>query len=183
MRTSATRSTIRCLALIAAGTLPAACNGDGAPLAPPVQVLTQRTAAENQALATLRRATARYHDLDAAVADGFVLLHECEVRPGEGAVGILYVHLGRYLDGIIDPAAPDGLLYAPSGDGKPKLAGVELALPAGMWSAPQPPTFLGMPFQLEEEFGALGLHIWLWRHNPEGLFAQAHPGIACSTEG
>ena len=154
------------------------------PLEPPqpVPLLTQKTATENRALATLRRATARYHELEAAIADGFVLLHECEVRPGEGAVGILYVHLDRYLDGIIDPGAPDGLLYAPRRNGKPQLAGVELALPAEMWSSPQPPTFLGVPFQSEEEFGALGLHIWLWRHNPDGLFAQAHPGITCAGE-
>lgn len=137
------------------------------------------SAEQQRTLAMLKRVTARYHDLDAAIADGFILLHECEVRPGEGAVGILYVHLGRYTDGILDPAYPDGLLYAPTAHGKPQLAGVELALPAAMWTATEPPTFLGVPLQPEEEFGAFGLHVWVWRHNPEGMFAQAHPRIEC----
>jgi hypothetical protein len=170
-----------CSILIAAALL-AACN-DPSPVEPPRSVqMAKQAAAENQALATLRRVTARYHELDAAVADGFILLHDCEVRPGEGAVGILYVHLGRYLDGIVDPTSPDGLLYAPGPNGKPMLAGVELALPQAMWTASEPPEFLGTSFQAEDEFAAFGLHVWVWRHNPNGMFAQAHPGIACEAE-
>ncbi len=136
---------------------------------------------EQRTLAQLRDATARYKDLDAALDDGFVLLHECEVRPGEGAVGILYVHMDRFLDGELDPKSPDGLLYAP-GPGGPELIGVEVALPAAMWSEAEPPEFLGNPLQLEEEFDAWGLHIWLWRDNPDGMYAQAHPGVSCEAE-
>lgn len=169
-----------CAILIAAAQL-VACH-DRSPLEPaPSLQMAKHVADENQALATLRRVTARYHDLDAAIADGFILLHDCEVRPGEGAVGLLYVHLGRYLDGVIDPASPDGLLYAPGPNGKPVLAGVELALPTAMWSAPEPPEFLGTSFQTEDEFAAYGLHAWIWRDNPNGMFAQAHPRIACET--
>jgi hypothetical protein len=157
-----------------------ACD-DGATLATE-PLLAHASAAENRALATLRQATARYHDVEAAIADGFILLHGCEVRPGEGAVGILYVHLGRFLDGVIDPEVPDGLLYAPSRSGKPKLIGVELAIPKGMWSAAEPPQFVGVPFQEEEEFDAYGLHIWVWSHNPDGMFAQAHPRVECEEE-
>jgi hypothetical protein len=174
-------STPRVAALLTA-TLLAAC-GDEPPMAPdvaPVQAMQRAEA--NRALATLRRATARYHNLDAALEDGFILLHECEVRPGEGAVGLLYIHLDRYLDGVVDPSLPDGLLYAPRPNGPPRLAGVELALPMAMWNAPAPPEFLGVPFQAEDEFAAFGLHIWLWQHNPDGLFAQAHPGISCGPE-
>lgn len=145
-------------------------------------LLAHASAEENRALATLRQATARYHDVEAAIADGFILLHGCEVRPGEGAVGILYVHLGRFMDGVIDPALPDGLLYAPSRSGKPKLTGVELAIPKEMWSSVDPPEFLGVPFQEEDEFDAYGLHIWVWSHNPDGMFAQAHPRVECEDE-
>lgn len=180
------RPPARPLVLIAAVALLAACDdGTSLPIAPDASLQPasmQAAAAENQALATLRRVTARYHRLEAALADDFILLHECEFRPGEGAVGALYVHLDRFLDGTLDPARPDGLLYADRADGSPRLAGVELALPMAMWSAPEPPEFLGVPLQAEEEFGAFGLHIWLWMHNPDGLFAQAHPGIACDDE-
>lgn len=181
---NATRAcTIRFASIVLAGTLAAGCDREGptareAPDGPAMQVVAE----QNRALARLRAATARYHNIDAAIADGFILLHDCEVRPGEGAVGILYIHLGRYLDGVIDPASPDGLLYEVAPGGRLRLTAAELALPVAMWGAAEPPSFLGVPFQLEEEFGAFGLHIWLWKHNPLGMFAQAHPGISCSAE-
>jgi len=147
------------------------------------QVLSKRDLlAKLKALVTLRIMTARYNNVDAAIKDGFILLHGCETRPGEGAVGVLYVHLDRFMDGIIDPTKPDGLLYAPDRNGKLSLAGVELAVPASGWNSPKPPQFLGVPFQTEEEFDAYGLHIWVWKYNPDGLFAQAHPAIACEAE-
>ena len=176
-----TRSTML-LPVLAAAALSAGCDTVTSPEAAPVLPAWQASAQENQAFAQLRQVTARYHDLDAALADGFILLHGCEVRPGEGAVGQLYVNLSRYLDGVIDPAEPDGLLYATGPNGRPQLAGVELALPIGMWSEPEPPTFLGATFQAEDEFAAYGLHIWVWRHNPRGMFAQAHPGITCGED-
>jgi hypothetical protein len=182
--TTGARVSSRSLAVLAASLLLAAC-ADGAPLAPdaPLAASARRgppaAGAEHRALATLRRATARYHDVRAAVADGFVLLHECEVRPGEGPVGILYVHMGRLLDGAIDPALPDALLYEPARRGRPKLVGVELAVPYALWSGAAPPAFLGAEFQREEEFGVFALHVWVWRHNPEGMFAEANPRVSC----
>ena len=133
----------------------------------------------NRTLAVLRHATARYHDLDAAVADGFVFLHECEERPGEGAVGVLYVHFGRLVDGIIDPAAPDALIYEPGRRGRLNLVGVELAVPFSLWTGDGSPEFYGFQFQPEEEFGVFGLHVWLWRHNPDGMFAAGNPRVSC----
>ncbi|HEX6309758.1 MAG TPA: hypothetical protein VFZ69_16410 [Longimicrobiales bacterium] len=175
------RGHVRALSALLALTASLTACDVGATVAPE-PVIVHAAAAESPELATLRRVTARYHDVDAAIADGFILLHGCEVRPGEGAVGILYVHLGRYMDGMIDPALPDGLLYAPTRSGKPKLTGVELAIPKGMWSSAEPPQFLGVPFQEEDEFDAFGLHIWVWSHNPDGMFAQAHPRVECGGE-
>jgi hypothetical protein len=166
---------------IAAVLLLAAC-ADRAPLAPASLTSSAVSRASDQSgavVATLRRATARYHDVDAAVADGFVLLHPCESRPGEGPVGALYVHFARLLDGVVDPSLPDALLYEPRGDGRPRLVGVELAvLDAGQAA----PTLLGHRFQPEEEFGVFALHAWVWSHNPEGMFAEANPRISCGSE-
>lgn len=133
-----------------------------------------------QTLTTMAQATARYHDLDHAKADGFVFLHGCEVRGDEGPVGIVYIHPGRLTDGVIDPAQPDGLIYEPRKNGKPKLIGVEFAMPYALWSNPQPPTFLGRTFQAEDEFGVWGLHAWIWSQNPAGLFAESNPAVACA---
>jgi hypothetical protein len=135
----------------------------------------------NRALATLRRVTAAYHDIQAAFDDGFVLLHPCEERPDEGPVGTVYVHMGRLLDGVIDPELPEALIYEPTGRGE-RLVGVEFAMPYALWNEPEPPEFLGNVFQPEDEFGVYALHAWVWRHNPEGMFAESNPHVTCGAD-
>ena len=146
------------------------------------RTVVDQPAIDNDALATLRRATARYHNLDAALADGFVFLHGCEVRSDEGPVGTVYVNMQRLLDGVIDPLLPDGLIYEPAKNGPPTLVAVELAVPYALWSGAQPPTFLGATFQREDEFGVFGLHVWLWRNNPNGMFDEVNPNVSCTAE-
>ena len=30
--------------------------------------------------------------------------------------------------------------------------------------------------------GVFGLHVWLWRNNPAGLFAESNPNVSCGAE-
>ena len=184
MDTSTSRPRVRLATIVATASLVAACAAE-APVAlerPALRAASTRTDAEGaRALAALRRATARYHDLNAATDDGFVFLHGCESRPDEGPVGAVYVHPGR-LDGVIDPSMPEALIYEPRGNGRARLVGVELAIPYVAWTNAQPPEFLGASFQPEDEFGVWGLHVWLWRQNPEGLFAESNPRVSCAAE-
>lgn len=185
MNTTLLKFARHCCVVVAAAALTACADEE------PFMPETQATAAPgfarsviaetNQALATLRRVTARYHRLEAALADGFVLLHPCEERPGEGPVGAVYVHFDRLLDGVIDPETPDALIYEPSKKGE-KLVGVEFAIPYALWNEPNPPEFLGAQFQPEDEFDVFALHVWVWRHNPEGMFAESNPNVSCGTE-
>lgn len=172
---------------VAAAVALCACS-DAAPVAPDGGSALDRRAAHSTSEAQirrvatlLRRVTARYHDVDAAIADGFVFFHPCEVRPGEGAVGALYVHFDRLLDGEIRPELPDALVYEPArnGEGKPKLVAVEFAIPYALWSGDDPPNYLGADFQPEDEYGVFGLHVWVWRNNPDGMFAEANPRVSC----
>ena len=170
--------------ITAAAALLAGC-ADRLPLAPDEPSTTplshRQASARKEAIATLRRVTARYHDLRAAEKDGFILLHPCENRPGEGPVGIVYYNPTRLLDGKIDPESPDALIYEPPRrpGGHPKLVGVEFAVLDAGQAAPE---FLGHEFEREEEFGVFGLHVWVWRHNPEGMFAESNPRVTCGTE-
>jgi hypothetical protein len=91
----------------------------------------------------------------------------------------VYVHPERLMDGKIDPAAPEALIYEPRGTGAPVLVGVELVVPYTAWTAQKPPEFLGAAFQPEDEFGVFGLHVWIWRDNPKGLFAESNPSVSC----
>jgi hypothetical protein len=187
MRTILSKSLGGPLAILAAFTVFAAC-ADHTAVAPERQSAmssrstTVNPAEENTTLATLRNATARYHSLDTAIADGFVFLHGCEVREDGGPVGTVYVNMRRLLDGTIDPALPDGLIYERRVNESPRLVAVELAVPFSLWTAPEPPSFLGATFQREDEFGVFGLHVWLWRNNPKGLFAETNPNVTCTEE-
>jgi hypothetical protein len=175
---------IRRLVYVPAAALLAACSGEP-PLAPESAVTPGAATApaplrgNNPAeiIATLRRATARYHSLDVALSDGFVLLHPCEERADEGPVGAVYVRMDR-LDDRVDARFPEALIYEPQSTGH-KLVGVEFAIPYAVWTEEQPPRFLGASFQREDEFGVWALHAWVWRNNPEGMFAESNPRVSC----
>jgi hypothetical protein len=169
--------------IVGAAALFAACTGETtvAPdgqIATPARVATEQSSETEVAIATLQRVTARYHDLNVAIADSFVLLHPCENRPDEGPVGIVYVNMGRLLDGVVNAESPDALIYEPATP-RPKLVGVEFAVVNAGQAAPQ---FLGNTFQEEDEFGVFALHAWVWRNNPEGLFAETNPNVFCGAE-
>jgi hypothetical protein len=72
-------------------------------------------------LASLRRATTRYHDLDRAVADGYGILTDlagvtCIGGPAsEGDMGVHYVNGALVGDGRIDLARPEAVLFEPNG--------------------------------------------------------------------
>ena len=202
MNTTTPHSLTRSLAIVAAAALFAGC-ADKSSLSPDQQSADARQLSElpaaqsdrsndrdhdpalNKAVATLRRVTARYHDLSVATSpeEGFVLLHECETRLDNEQVGTVYFNPARLTDGVIDPEKPDALIYEPGRDGAPpKLVGVELAIPFTLWTKQEPPTFMGATFQREDEFGVFGLHLWVWRKNPNGLFAESNPRVSCGTK-
>ena len=174
----------RSLTILAAAAVLAACAGD-APVAPDrtptggAQAATLPGIDTDGAIATLQRVTARYHNLKAALDDDFVLLHPCEARGDEGPVGTVYINIARLMDGVIDPESPDGLIYEPAKNGALHLVAVEFATPKALWTGAELPTFLGATFQSEDEFGVYALHAWVWRNNPEGLFAETNPRVSC----
>ena len=174
----------RSLTIVAAAAVLGACASD-APLAPDREraarapLTTLPGTNTDGAIATLQRVTARYHNLQAALDDDFVLLHPCEARGDEGPVGTVYVNIARLMDGVIDPESPDALIYEPAKNGALHLVGVEFAVPKALWTGAELPTFLGATFQSEDEFGVYALHAWVWRHNPEGLFAETNPRVSC----
>ena len=175
--------------LTLAVTLSVGACADGTPFAPnadvgalPARAALAASSNHNAVIAELRRATARYHNVAVALAEGFVpVVAECEEREGEVRVAIPYANIGRLLDGVLDPSSPDALLYEPSDNGKLKLVGVEMVMPYPLWAAAQAPQFLGVPLQREDELGVFGLHVWIWRHSPEGMFSVANSRVSCPT--
>lgn len=132
-------------------------------------------------LAATRQATARYHDVDRALADGYVPLSPCVSEPGLGVMGIHYANLALALDPAVSATNPEILLYVPAKDGL-RLVGVEyFAFDVG-----QPtPYVLGRPMSGpmvhpgEPIPSHYDLHAWIWQGNPAGIFADFNPALSC----
>src|SRR5690242_1063242 len=73
---------------------------------------------------TVRQATTRFKDVEAAKKAGYALLHGCVSGPQEGAMGIHFANGSIVGDGEVDAQHPEALLYEPK-DGKLQLVGVE----------------------------------------------------------
>lgn len=177
-----------------AAVLLTACGADSMPVSPRLAETSATNSAQlnrsgdgqgqheqqvERLVETLLRVTARYHNIEIAKRDNFVLLHDCETRLNDEPVGTVYVNMNRLTDGVINPEVPDALIYEPTAKGL-TLVGVEFAIPFTQWTQPQPPQLLGTTFQREDEFGVFALHAWVWRSNPNGLFAETNPRVTCS---
>ena len=135
---------------------------------------------KNKGIATLRRATARYHDVSAAIDDGFDTILPCQENPeGKGGLGIPYINMDRVNDGHIDLENPDVLFYEPQKNGKLRLIGAEPVVPIELWSKEERPSLFGVEFHRNDEAGLFGLHMWVWKHNPDGVFAFWHSDVSC----
>ena len=137
------------------------------------------SAAALQDLAAVRQATARYHDVDLAVADGYVAMSPCVAEPGLGTMGIHFVNLGLASDLVVQAAEPEVLLYLPSPTGF-RLVGVEYFVVAAGQPTPElfgraldgPMVHEGLPPHFE-------LHAWVWHGNEAGMFAEFDPALSC----
>jgi hypothetical protein len=135
---------------------------------------------------TVRQATAQFKDVEAAKAAGYGLLHGCASGPQEGAMGVHYANGQLAGDGTLDAATPEALLYEPK-DGKLQLVGVEYVVIAEDWHASHeaPPVLMGQLFNYVSAPNRYGLpafyelHVWAWKRNPAGIFADWNPRVSC----
>lgn len=140
-------------------------------------------------LAQVRQATAKYHDVNVALADGFIQTPECVESP-DGGMGIHFINPARLMDPAENLAEPEVLLYVEAPGGM-KLIGVEYFYGIGApdTSIPNPaqpaPVLFGRPFDGPMDPHEAGqpphydLHVWIWEHNPSGMFAMWNPNVSC----
>ena len=141
----------------------------------------------------MRAATAKYQNIDKAFADGYIddgfgCIDSTSfgLDPSEGGMGFHLINWALHDDPATDPLSPDLLVYepAPSAHGKPKLVALEYEVFRPDWWAAgntEPPSLLGQEFESFDFDGLeiFGLHVWLWRNNPSGLFADFNPKTRC----
>lgn len=135
----------------------------------------------------VRRETARFLDVNVAVAEGYGVLLGCVSGRESGAMGIHYLNESLVGDGALDPARPEVLIYEPRSRGRMRLVGVEYLTFADAWHAGNegPPVLEGQVFHYTgapNRYAAPAhyeLHVWAWRSNPNGTFADWNPRVSC----
>ena len=138
-------------------------------------------ASVEQDLARLRAATARFHRYDAAKGQyTFLFMNMCmsgATGNNVGGMGYHWVNTGL-LDSHVDVETPEALLYEPEADGRQRLVAVEYVIPKGLWHNAEAPTLFAQTFKLNK-LDLWALHVWVWKDNPDGLFADWNPLVTC----
>ena len=139
-------------------------------------------ASVNRDLATLRRATAPFHEFDKAVAAGWsAQITGCMADPTAGGMGFHYGNVAL-IDGSVQVDQPELLLYEPEQNGRLRLVAVEYIIPYTFHSRDAaPPVLFGQEFSQNDTFQLWGLHAWVWKENPSGMFASWNPRVGCGT--
>lgn len=141
-------------------------------------------------LAEVRRATAKYHDLETALADGYQLGYRgiitgCIEHPTNGAMGYHYFNWDLIDEPGVHPLEPEGLVYIPKPNGGVRLAAVEWVDPEERPDRPgvtSGAVLFGGQLELHILNPALGWyigHAWIWDPNPSGMFSDWNPDVVC----
>ena len=140
-------------------------------------------------LSSLRQATERYHDLQTAIDAGYTVElpqtgafggGTCIANGAEGAMGIHMLSPGR-IDGNLDAADPEVLLYERRNSGTLKLTGVEYVV-----AGDSQPKLFGQDLA-DTNLARYGdpatnvwtLHAWVWKPNPGGMFDPWNTRVTC----
>ena len=196
------------LALIAAN-----CSNTRNPIAPASVVTDAQPAMSadpglGPQLAAVRDATDQFHDVNAAIAAGYLdpVGRTCD-QISIGTMGIHSPNPALMASQTLDPLHPEVVLYLPKPGGGFKLVAVEyvqfvlLRNPAtnqvAPWVSPTPwpsnyqvvnptPALFGRTFDGPMAGHVPGmpwhwdLHVWIWANNPTGMFQMWNPAISCS---
>jgi hypothetical protein len=143
------------------------------------------------------------------IRDPFDLCDTADMMGKPASLGAMGIHYFRAdLLGITEPPSPrvDGngthtdfrkpsiLIYEPQADGRLELVAVENLVFADAWQAlgnGERPTFHGVPYDSMSDDPAtpadeahmfqphFDRHVWIYRDNPNGLFAPFNPAVTC----
>jgi hypothetical protein len=132
-------------------------------------------------LATLRRVTAPFHSFKKAVAaEWSTKITDCMTDPnGAGGMGFHYGNT-ELINGTVSVDKPELLLYEPEKNGRLSLVAVEYIIPYSFHGREKAaPVLFGQKFKQNDTFLLWGLHVWVWKENPSGIFASWNPRVSC----
>ncbi|RUX94570.1 hypothetical protein [Mesorhizobium sp. M7D.F.Ca.US.004.01.2.1] len=126
----------------------------------------------------VRTANNRFENVAAATAEGYAPI-PCASGITGGAMGIHYVNPTYLKDDAVDVAKPEAVMDEPMADGTLKLVAVEYITSKG------PASLGGQLFNFNSAPNRYGLgpfyelHVWAWKQNPTGTFADMNPNVSC----
>lgn len=125
----------------------------------------------NKELALARASTAKYHNIQKALDDGYE-----DINLYIPQMGWHFLHQGYLGDGAFEIDKPELLVYSEKPGGGYRLVAVEYAVPLALSTTP-PEGFTGNEDVWHENttYGLWTLHAWIWLHNPNGVFADFNP--------
>jgi hypothetical protein len=144
----------------------------------------------NALVEAVREATARFKDVAVAENEDYHLMFGCVSGADYGAMGLHYVNLPLVLDGELDPAHPEIVLYEALPNGRLQITGADFLVFADDWDARNPgapPQLMGQLFHRFEAPNRFGLpafytlHVWAWKDNPSGTFVNWHDTVSCDS--
>jgi hypothetical protein len=137
----------------------------------------------------VRQATESFRDPAFAQAVGYTPLFGCVSGPDRGAMGQHFVNFSLVADGVLDAAHPELVIYESLPNGHLRLTGAEFLVLKDQWDAAhaEPPQLMGQLFHLNDAPNRYrlpafySLHVWAWKENPFGAFANWHPHVSCES--
>lgn len=151
------------------------------PLAPVDQLTEGFDVSVRRDVEKLRAATDKFHDMAAATAAGYPSkVPACIADSTMGGMGHHYIDRTLF-DEKLEIERPEMLIYAPSADGKLELVAVEYAVPfRAVPKTEKPPRLFGQELKPYDQFNYWAIHVWAWRRNQAGLFADWNPAVSCA---
>ena len=142
-----------------------------------------QSSTQGSIIAEIRAATVQFHDVDAAIAAGYIPATGCL-----NAEGVRYRNPSLF-NAVIDPTLPELLIYEPLPNGNLRLVAVQFLVASALWDQTHssPPSLGSQPFmdRRSQPFGAAfpnySLVVWAWAHNPDGMYTLRNPTISCPT--
>ena len=187
-------------AFAAAGGRDGGAPAQGASIDRQVQTLIRENGAISRKIAVqlvkTKQALDKYRSVAAAKAAGYVQSGACafsvagagEESSHPGGMGVHFTSDAALKDGKLIATKPEVLVYAPTPAGL-QLVAAEYFQPDADQSTKTDgdrPSIFGRALDGPMLGHAPGmpihddLHVWLWKHNPSGLFAPWNPDVSCS---
>src|SRR5438270_1931727 len=152
------------------------------------QTATPENSARTSAFVqVVRDATRRFQDPAVALAENYVPTFGCVTGSSEGAMGVHFVNFPLVADPELDVTRPELLVYEPLPNNRFQLVAADYLVLSAPWNAanPGPPMLMAQLFHLFESPNRFGLpefytlHVWAWKENPQGTFANWNPNVSC----